>query len=80
VNTHISRVMGELAAAQDLLTVYRLPAYASELDPVESVWSQLKRSLANQARPDCGACSTSPDSSTASSPGLDLTPPCNPSN
>jgi transposase len=31
------------------LTVFRLPAYAPELNPVEGVWSHLKRSLANLA-------------------------------
>ena len=39
--------MGELIAARDWLTVFRLPPYASELNPVEPVWSNLKRSLAN---------------------------------
>ena len=39
--------MRELIAARDWLTVYRLPPYASELNPVEPVWSNLKRSLAN---------------------------------
>jgi transposase len=29
------------------LTIYRLPPYASELNLVEAVWSNLKRSLAN---------------------------------
>ena len=47
LNTHVSRAMGELVAARDWLTVFQLPAYASELNPVESVWSHLKRSLAN---------------------------------
>ena len=32
------------------LTVYQLPAYAPELNPVEAVWSHLKRSLANLAK------------------------------
>ena len=32
------------------LTVYRLPPYAHELNPVEPVWSHLKRSLANLAK------------------------------
>ena len=32
---HISGVMAELIAARDWLTVYRLPAYAHELNPVE---------------------------------------------
>jgi putative transposase len=39
--------MTSLVAARDWLTVSQLPAYASELNPVESVWSLLKRSLAN---------------------------------
>ncbi|MFG2527067.1 transposase [Streptomyces sp. NPDC048516] len=29
------------------MTVYRLPPYAPEFNPVEGVWSHLKRSLAN---------------------------------
>jgi transposase len=36
-----------LIAARDWLTVFRLPPYAPELNPVEPVWSHLKRSLAN---------------------------------
>jgi putative transposase len=47
LNTHVSRVMRELIAARDWLTVFQLPPYASELNPVEPVWSNLKRSLAN---------------------------------
>ncbi len=79
LNTHVSRAMGELIAARDWLTVFQLPAYASELNPVESVWSHLKRSLANLAKRDIAqltalaktrleGCSTSPASSRASSP------------
>jgi transposase len=47
LNTHTSGAMAELIAARDWLTVFRLPPYASELNPVEPVWSNLKRSLAN---------------------------------
>jgi hypothetical protein len=47
LNTHTSRAMRELIAARDWLTVFRLPPYAPELNPVEPVWSNLKRSLAN---------------------------------
>ena len=47
LNAHVSGVMAELIAARDWLTVYRLPPYAHEFNPVESVWSVLKRSLAN---------------------------------
>jgi transposase len=39
--------MAELIAARPWLTVFRLPPYAHELNPVELVWSHLKRSLAN---------------------------------
>ena len=42
--------MTELIAARDWLTVCQLPPYAPELNPVEAVWSHLKRSLANLAR------------------------------
>jgi transposase len=52
LNTHVSRAMRDLIAARDRLTVFRLPPYASELNPVESVWSHLKRSLANLAKHD----------------------------
>jgi transposase len=42
--------MGELAAPRDWLRVYELPPYAHELNPVEGIWSVLKRSLANLAK------------------------------
>ena len=45
--THTSRAMRQLIAARSWLTVFQLPAYAPELNPVEGVWSSLKRSLAN---------------------------------
>ena len=35
LNTHTSRAMRELVAARDWLTVFQLPAYAPELNPVE---------------------------------------------
>jgi transposase len=50
LNAHVSGAMIELIAARDWLTVYRLPPYAHELNPVELVWSHLKRSLANLAK------------------------------
>jgi transposase len=42
--------MTELLAARPWLTVFRLPPYAHELNPVERVWAQLKRSLATLAK------------------------------
>jgi transposase len=39
--------MRQLIAGRAWLTVYQLPAYAPELNPVEGIWPVLKRSLAN---------------------------------
>lgn len=39
--------MADLGVARDWLTVFQLSACASELNPVDPVWSVLKRSLAN---------------------------------
>ena len=50
LNAHVSAPMTELAAARDWLTVRQLPPYAHELNPVEPLWSHLKRSLANLAK------------------------------
>jgi len=47
LSTHTSKAMTELIATRPWLTVYRLPPYAHELNPVELVWAHLKRSLAN---------------------------------
>ena len=52
LNTHTSRAMRDLIAGRAWLTVFQLPAYAPELNPVEPVWSSLKRSLANLVRHD----------------------------
>ena len=52
LNTHTSAAMRELIAARDWLTVFHLPPYASELNPVEPAWSNLKRSLANLTKHD----------------------------
>ena len=54
LNTHVSRAMAELVAARSWLTVYRLPPYAHEFNPVEAVWSNLKRSLANLTKQNIG--------------------------
>jgi len=56
--THVSRAMRELVAARSWLRVYQLPPYASELNPVEPVWSNLKRSLANLTKQDIGQLTT----------------------
>jgi transposase len=91
LNTHVSGAMGDLIAARDWLTVFRLPPYASEFNPVEGIWSSLKRSLANLARHTIGQLTAliktrlrqmqyQPgllDGYLAGT-GLDLTPPRNP--
>jgi transposase len=58
LNTHTSRTMRELIAARTWLTVFQLPAYAPELNPVEPVWSVLKRSLANLVKQDINQLTT----------------------
>jgi putative transposase len=47
LNTHTSRAMRELIAARSWLTVFQLPAYAPQLNPVEMGLPQceLRRSL-----------------------------------
>ncbi|MGW5680032.1 IS630 family transposase [Streptomyces sp. NPDC003860] len=49
LNTHVSHAIRELTAERDWLTVFLLPAYAPDLNPVEWVWAHVKRSLANLA-------------------------------
>jgi putative transposase len=50
LNTHISQRMRVwIDARADWLTVERLPAYAPELNAVESAWAHMKNSLGNLA-------------------------------
>ena len=42
LGTHRSARMRRYLAARDWLTVFYLPPYTPELNPVESVWSHLK--------------------------------------
>jgi len=46
---HVCAAMRRLIAVRPWLRVYTLPAYAPELNPVEKVWSHLKRAIANIA-------------------------------
>ena len=91
LNTHTSRTMTELIAARPWLTVFRLPPYAPELNPVEAVWSCLKRSLANLTKHNIAQLTAlvktrlkrmqhrpSLLSGFLAKAGLDLTPFCNP--
>jgi DDE superfamily endonuclease len=54
LNAHASGEMASLVAARPWLTVFRLPPWAHELNPVERAWAHLKRSLANLAKSDIG--------------------------
>lgn len=49
LNTHLSAAMRKLIAGRDWLHVFQLPAYAPDLNPIESAWSHVKRSLGNLA-------------------------------
>jgi transposase len=49
-----SAAINQQVAAPPRLTVLRLPPYAHELNPVEPVWSHLKRSLANLTKHTIG--------------------------
>ncbi|WP_427016493.1 transposase [Pseudarthrobacter sp. P1] len=51
-NTHTSAAMRRLAAARQWLTVCQFRPHAPEFNPVEAVWSHLKRSLAHLVK--CG--------------------------
>ena len=91
LNTHVSAAMAELITARDWLTVCQLPPYAHELNPVELVWSHLKRSLANLAKHNITQLTALVKTRLKrmqyrpgllhgflASTGLDLTPFCNP--
>lgn len=49
LNTHVSHTMRELIEQRAWLTVFLLPAYSPNLNPVEWVWAHVKHSLANLA-------------------------------
>jgi transposase len=90
LSTHVSRAMAELIAARSWLTVCQLRPYARELNPVEPVWSSLKRSLANLVKHNIGQLTALVKTRLKrmqyrpvlldgflASTGLDLTPFCN---
>jgi hypothetical protein len=91
LNSHVSAAMTGLAEARDWLTACQLPACAHELNPVELVWSHLKRSLANLAKRNLSQLTGLVKTRLRrmqyrpgllngflASTGLDLTPFCNP--
>nr|WP_030247279.1 transposase [Streptomyces sp. NRRL S-350] len=53
LNTHLAAGMKQYAAEHDWLTVVQLPSYAPDLNPVEGLWSLLRRGpMANTAFAD----------------------------
>jgi hypothetical protein len=55
---HKSALMRELITNRPWLRVYQLPGYAPELNPVEKVWSAMKRSPANLPATTAAALTT----------------------
>jgi putative transposase len=49
LSAHKTPAIRAAITARSWLRVYRLPAYAPELNPVEKAWSAMKASLANLA-------------------------------
>ena len=43
LNTHRTAGLRQYAADHDWLTIYQLPSYAPDLNPVEGIWSLLRR-------------------------------------
>jgi len=52
LNTHLTKGMREYVEDHDWLTVVQLPPYCPDLNPVEGIWSLLRRKLANTAFTD----------------------------
>ncbi|BFV61190.1 hypothetical protein KCMC57_up62940 [Kitasatospora sp. CMC57] len=53
LNTHLAAGMKRYAAEHDWLTVFQFPPYAPDLNPVEGIWSLLRRGpIANTAFTD----------------------------
>ncbi|WP_406324278.1 transposase [Streptomyces sp. NBC_01637] len=49
LNTHLASGLKRYEAEHDWLTTIRLPPYAPDLNPVEAVWSLVRRAMANTA-------------------------------
>ncbi|MFI8193858.1 transposase [Streptomyces sp. NPDC085946] len=47
LNTHLAAGLKRYEAEHDWLTTIRLPPYAPDLNPVEAVWSLIRRAMAN---------------------------------
>ncbi|MFJ4776527.1 transposase [Streptomyces sp. NPDC088762] len=49
LNTHLAAGLKRYEAEHDWLTTVRLPPYAPDLNPVEAIWSLVRRAMANTA-------------------------------
>ncbi|MER5617810.1 transposase [Streptomyces sp. NPDC002215] len=49
LNTHLAAGLKQYEAEHDWLTTFRLPPYAPDLNPVEAIWSLVRRAMANTA-------------------------------
>ncbi|MFD5270377.1 transposase [Streptomyces sp. NPDC058335] len=49
LNTHLAAGLKRYEAAHDWLTTVHLPPYAPDLNPVEAVWSPVRRAVFNTA-------------------------------
>ncbi|CAM5264570.1 hypothetical protein GCM10010345_88600 [Streptomyces canarius] len=49
LNTHLAAGLKRYEAEHDWLTTVRLPSYAPDLNPVEAVWSLVRRTMADTA-------------------------------
>ncbi|MFC4983606.1 transposase [Streptomyces atroolivaceus] len=58
---------GSGSAEHDWLATVRLPPYAPDLNPVEAVWSLVRRAMANTSSPHPTTSTLDPRPSTASS-------------
>jgi transposase len=53
LNIHLAPELADFAREnKDWLRIYRMPAYAPDLNPAEGLWSLLKRAMANFAAAD----------------------------
>lgn len=52
LNTHLAKGMRVFVDAHDWLAVYQLPSYCPGLNPVEGIWSLLRRKLDSTAFTD----------------------------
>ena len=52
LNVHLKAELRAFTGAQAWLRVFRLPAYAPDLNPAEGIWSLLKRAMVNFAAAD----------------------------